>query len=122
MTDQEKRIKIAQACGYENVFAMGDHVVHQPKGCRGFVPVPDYLNDLNAMHKAEKTLSSTKNTIPEDAGFCSEWDSYIANLEWVVAATCDEDSIYAKALSATANQRAEAFLQTIDESPLKASV
>ncbi len=55
LTNEQKRIKIAEACGwrYKNTHAMW----LSPSGQPGFTDCPDYLNDLNAMHEAEQVLT-----------------------------------------------------------------
>jgi hypothetical protein len=58
---------------------------------------PDYLNDLNAMHEAEKMLPSP-----------SHWISYSSFLEPLC-----QDSV-GFFIHATAAQRAEAFLRTLN--------
>ena len=62
--------------------------------------LPDYLNDLNAMHKAEKVLTPL------------EWFNYSALLTKIVG---PKDQEYYLNIHATAAQRAEAFLLTIDK-------
>ena len=64
MTKEQQRIKIAEACGWDGIFKDDDQVVcgHMPFQSRHTEwvenrPVPDYLNDLNAMHEAEKMLT-----------------------------------------------------------------
>jgi hypothetical protein len=63
---------------------------------------PDYCNDLNAMHEAEKTLSRGQN-YHQLYGF----GFYINTLTQI----CYQQHI----LTATASQRAEAFVRTIDK-------
>lgn len=68
MTDQEMRIAIAEACGLER----DGSVTPTPSGqpifrewwqstdafrAHSIDDLPDYLNDLNAMHEAEKLFS-----------------------------------------------------------------
>jgi len=67
------------------------------------VSLPDYLNDLNAMHEAEKGLT------PEQR------DTYICHLGTVVGHWDIFEDIGAvdAIATATAAQRAEAFLRTI---------
>jgi hypothetical protein len=64
--------------------------------------VPDYLNDLNAMHEVEKTLSE------------KQLKSYAFILAMVLDTTPTVD-LYDQFLNihATATQRAEAYLKTI---------
>lgn len=96
MTPEAQRIAIAEACGWTDVSREHPEssiiVGLKPnKGIRW--GIPDYLNDLNAMHEAEKTLSDLRHV----------WDRY-----------CDllGGSLYHCA-HATAAQRAEAFLRTL---------
>lgn len=58
--------------------------------------LPDYLNDLDAIHKVEKVLFTTGDS----------WCAYFEELENV----CGEDN---DPITATAEQRAEAILKTI---------
>ena len=101
MRYEQQQIAIAKACGR----------VQRPDGLwfpegknYGSQGIPNYLNDLNAMHKAEKML--TPDTRPEY--LCQLFD----------AATRGRSGLYPvdeNYLShhATAAQRAEAFLRTI---------
>ncbi len=57
---------------------------------------PDYLSDLNAMHGAEKVLT--------------DHTGYVQRLSWIVK-PCDTPFFL---LHATAAQRAEAFLRTLN--------
>lgn len=84
MSPEAQRIAIAEACGWK------------------FYPLnlPNYLNDLNAMHEAEKRLSEEQMTI------------YTSNLFEI----CDD---WPKATLATAAQRAEAFLKTVGKFELE---
>ena len=83
MSEEQQRIAIAEACGWLKVHG------HSVAG------IPDYLNDLNAMHDAEKVLVRL------------QWVSYLRRLQ----ALCDESVSWP--IHATASQRAEAFLRTI---------
>jgi hypothetical protein len=98
MTPEQQRIAIAEACGWTEI---------EPCTCcygvsRGYQPipaahkkhVPDYLNDLNDMHEAEKVLTSEQVT------------SYVDSLESM-------NERWSTPAFATASQRAEAFLRTI---------
>ena len=92
MNPEQQRIAIAQACGW---FFMDDSW-HYPNGAKA-LSLPDYLTDLNAMHEAEKILDTItdENTIGSYAAYaqCLIWDG---------------------GYSATAAQRAEAFLRAIN--------
>lgn len=64
MTQEQKRIKIAEACGWHeekepvgsfNASAWWHSKTRYPPNT---MPIPDYFNDLNAMHEVEKTLTA----------------------------------------------------------------
>jgi hypothetical protein len=57
MTECEQRIAIAEACGWDRDFHVGGSTHwHRGKDTMYLADVPDYLNDLNAMREAKKTL------------------------------------------------------------------
>ena len=89
MSPDSQRIAIAGACGHGDYSTQmngwHDNQIHG---------LPDYLNDLNAMHEAEKVL-----TLPERRKYRK-----------TLLGHCEPASI---AIHATAAQRAEAFLLTI---------
>lgn len=89
MTNEQINIAIAKACGWGN-----DDIERGYTLCQFSESVPDYCNDLNAMHEAEMMLKS------ED---CHTYGCYCSNLY--------ED--FGNTVSLTARQRAEAFLKTI---------
>ena len=99
MTPEQQRIAISEACGWTEI---------EPCTCcdgvsRGYTPtpgahkkhLPDYCNDLNAMHDAEKVLKG---------GMRSTYDAELTLI-------CSRD--YNFIWESTATQRAEAFLRTI---------
>ena len=93
MSPEQQRIAIAKACGknvemYENCIEGFLQFCYNSK-------IPDYLNDLNAMHEAEGTLNK-ESGYHETGGY----GLYLVAL--------DHD------VSATAAQRAEAFLKTLN--------
>ena len=105
MTPEAQRIAIAEACGFTRI-ANGrlnpDDLWGDTQSARE--RVPDYLNELNAMHEAEKVLT------PEQC-----W-KYTLALAVATKAEINSDSDWRDfhAIStATAAQRAEAFLRTI---------
>ena len=106
MTAEAQRIAIAEACGYtqEEPWLNGrdcwSHKDHPPH--MGFDAITDYLNDLNAIHEAVKSLP--QNLMPR----------YFACLCNVVSGSLSLYG-YSKATEATAAQRAEAFLKTLDK-------
>jgi hypothetical protein len=85
MTPEQQRTAIAEACGWKTGY----------RDPEAWHPLPDHLNDLNAMHEAEKMLVSL------------QWVSYSRRLQTL----CDESVTWP--IHATASQRAEAFLRTI---------
>jgi len=58
MTQEEKRIKLAKAAGWTKVHQSW---TGQKKACipndSQILPLPDYFNDLNAVHELEKVLT-----------------------------------------------------------------
>lgn len=96
MNKEEQRIAIAEACGwrctaaFKEAFACWvkpDGMDHQTE------LLPDYLANLNAMHEAEKILTA------------DQWYEYDRLMP-----LRDPQKMHA-----TAAQRAEAFLKTIDK-------
>jgi hypothetical protein len=115
MTPEQQRIAIAEACGWK----MHDHPdclakkegwvsrdwetwVMNPSGILVFKhDIPDYLNDLNAMHEAEKVLTEKG---------VNAWWAYVAHINRNNPTPFRAES----AVHATAAQRAEAFLRTLN--------
>jgi hypothetical protein len=89
--DEQINQRIAEACGWKPAprgrWKLNEHVERFR---------PDYLNDLNAMHEAERTMG--------DPQLWDEYQSYLSdamrNIGWIY--------------HATAAQRAEAFLKTLN--------
>ncbi len=112
MTQDEKRIKIAEACGWKrltgepqdmlwpcNSYVTGkDGIIMKKPGVthRHGVSPPDYFNDLNACHEMEEFISSSLRL------------RYTLNLTDIT-----DDFFWSKA-RATAAQRAEAFGLTLN--------
>ena len=101
MSDEQINIAIAEHCGFTDIMwptgfhqKMSDEKSKQAGG-RWRFQIPDYCNDLNAMHEAEKTLAGP--TIDKYVDNC------MSEAEWW----------FANALTLSARRRAEAFLQTI---------
>lgn len=99
MKPEQQRIAIAEACGWKIISNFGSGVVYgQNPNYPSSNQVPDYLNDLNAMHEAELTLLKSD---------CLLWHRYASFL----------DSDYVNqpyTVGATAAQRAEALLRTLN--------
>lgn len=115
MTPEAQRIAIAEACGWKLLDGKPQNMLWPCDGYRtgvdGFmmkppgpthrhgVPPPDYLNDLNAMHEAENSLAGKR-------------PDYRRTLACIF--TDHPDDGYFLAITATAAQRAEAFLRTLN--------
>lgn len=102
MKPEAQIIAIAKACGWTGI----RECTCSKKYHRGFPPdgldqhLPDYLNDLNAMYEAEIWLKP------------SQWPTYHSHL--VECWNDDPKPVYAYETHATAAQRAEAFLKTLN--------
>ena len=96
MNKTEQRIAIAEACGWPSSTCNINHALQEIGGKWWALTLPDYLSDLNAMHEAEKVLFKTN-----DWSAC-KYDKMLWNMtsswRW----------------TATAAQRAEAFLKTLN--------
>jgi len=109
MRDEQINASIAEACGWKahdhpecmakkEGWRMPEMWIMRPDGELAFRhEIPNYCNDLNAMHEAEKMLG--------DPAIRRE---YVYLLGRIVNACGRFDAIHA-----TARQRAEAFLRTI---------
>ena len=102
MNPEQQKVAIAEACGWKNVDAGAGRVwgfTTRHKGTPSesdvCVDIPNYLNDLNAMHEAEKTLTDKAH------------EEFRLNLYDLIR---DDSRLI---VSSTATQRAEAFLRTI---------
>lgn len=94
MNPEAQRIAIAEACGWKQQHskAKGEVRWYAPDGHNYLLP-PDYLNDLNAMHEAEKVKI-----------IGTEYESDYCMYLYENAHQC----------FATPAQRAEAFLRTLN--------
>lgn len=107
MTPEQQRVAIAEACGWKLLGPEVKPAITYLWGLRkGFIHeenkeiIPDYLNDLNAMHEAE-------DWIPHHLSHIDYWQKGYGRFQTLLA----EFTI--TPYSATAPQRAEAFLRTI---------
>jgi hypothetical protein len=114
MTNEQINIAIAEACGWTDCVtphqdeyhflsdaelgdAMGRTVGRRlPAGLHE--PIPNYCNDLNAMHEAERTLNLS---------LAGGYARILTSIAWQ-----SEQPVFAP-MTATARQRAEAFLRTL---------
>jgi hypothetical protein len=112
MSPEAQRIAIAEACGWtKRVFDHGKCIrFENPMNqcLQSLDTIPDYLNDLNAVHEAEKQLNYEQRVLyicalieSQQPGFNSFPDSTVGKLGCFAL------------LHATAAQRAEAFLKTL---------
>jgi len=115
MNKEKQRIAIAEACNLPKPYSMWYgrlantlcHSVIAKDGRKSGIPIPDYLNDLNAMHEAEKTLTDEQIARwQRDLWLTCENDFYALE-------ACAPPIVLRRFISATAAQRAEAFLRTI---------
>lgn len=96
MNPEQQRIAIAEACGKwhsgwpHEYMNQSDRLRH----------IPDYLNDLNAMHEAEWML-------PRSLYHVDYWQKGYGRFQMILS------GLTITPYSATASQRAEAFLRTI---------
>ncbi len=102
MTPESQRIAIAESCGWKRPpphpsLKDDPNYVWSDQGSI----LPDYLNDLNAMHEAEKVLNRFEQR-----------DGYWQHLS-VITERGRTAPIYYLLATATASQRAEAFLKTL---------
>lgn len=100
MTNEKMNIAIAEACGWNS-----DDIARGYTLCQFSESVPDYCNDLNAMHEAEKvfTYEEAEQFEGELCYICGSENlhkEYPLPFEFSVA-------------HASATKRAEAFLKTI---------
>ena len=100
MTEQEQRIAIGKLCGW---WVMWDDEYGPLRGRKDQTSsvylVPDYLNDLNAMHEAEKVLSYVQMLV-----FCTNLTGILMRS----GEACRFDIVHS-----SASQRAEALLMTL---------
>ena len=106
MTEEQQRIAIAEACGW--VADGPDKTFFRQEGVGlPTMSLPDYLHDLNACHEMEKTLRG--KTVDEQYLPCVYEDL----LSDIVAGGPENLRSTWMSVTATASQRAEAFLRTI---------
>ena len=108
MTKEQQRIAIAEACGWSKprkARLQGRPVTYWLPPDSSYMDsriyeqqLPDYLNDLNAMHEAEKKLSNEKK------------EAYAVTLHNI----CGNVPFWFGIAHATTAQRTEAFLKTLN--------
>ena len=113
MKPEAQRIAIAEACGWKLVVIpesereIGIYVDQYWTNPSGeSEELPDYLNDLNAMHEAEKVLKQNQF---HGVNYPHSLFKVVTGLEW----KGDMGYFFPMVIRAPAAQRAEAFLRTI---------
>lgn len=114
MTPKQQQAAIAKACGWKGISPeyLTGYAPWRPTPYSERVmgdlesipidPLPDYLNDLNAMNEAESILNTMEH---------GEFREQLARLAGFNGLNIDGARAY---VSATATQRAEAFLRTLN--------
>ena len=96
MTPEHQIVAIAEAYGFRECWISQNGAPWGFLGANYYSQlVPNYLKDLNAMHEAEKAMNN------------NDWWKFVEHLTNI----CGGGT--ALGISATASQRAEAFLRTI---------
>lgn len=103
MSPEAQRIAIAEACGWTKVHYEAGHKppYGNPPGKGIGRSLPNYLNDLNAVHEAEMVLTEEQRSI-----YCYH---LLPNKEQAF----EREDVWIGA-HATSAQRAEAFLRTLN--------
>ena len=110
MTDEQINRVIAEACGWTDIDGLSAKGLMgtPPESLCSFNYIPDYCNDLNAMHQAEKCLSE------------KHMREYIFELHNITDGDMnaqgdfwDRAKLYYPVVCATARQRAEAILRAL---------
>jgi len=101
MNKELQRIAIAEACGWE--INKRKLLAKPPNDSWQYLDtMPNYLNDLNAMHEAENVLTEEQRVA-------------YSNHTYDVACEAQRETEKWRWISLTAAQRAEAFLRTINK-------
>lgn len=97
MTPESKNTEIALLCGW--VKGSGNQgFIYEPSGCYAWDGIPNYVDDLNAMHEAESTITfAQRSEMNNLLGFSTGVGKGINEFRFV--------------WQATAAERAEAFLR-----------
>ena len=113
MTPEAQRIAIAEACGWTEISDWGAGGINGKHPTEPWTEViPDYLNDLNAMHEVESSLTEEQFYI-----YGSDLDTITLPKNSMPMCYVDspEAGMYRELICATAAQRAEAFLRAINK-------
>ena len=107
MTTDQQRIAIATACGWTEIDGLSAKgLMGRPSGkiC-SFDYLPDYLNDLNACHEAEKVLTQDHMI---------DYSRHVGKAVTIHLPASRAAWMDFKLINSTAAQRAEAFLRTLN--------
>ena len=113
MSEEEQRIAIAEACGWKrsDLRPSWCHPDNWSMAKNGSYEVwvsrdklPDYLNDLNAMHDAEEMLTQDQMI---------DYSRHVGKLVTIHLPASRAAWMDFKLINSTASQRAGAFLRTI---------
>jgi len=106
MTPEKQRIAIAKLCGWSVSKCTCPEPAGTHKATNRSGHLPDYPNDLNAMHEAEKSLTT------EDERY-----NYAKHLEILTHVERPRfgECMMMRMITSTAAQRAEAFLKTMNK-------
>lgn len=99
MTPEQQRIKIAETCGWKIAINSPSWSYYRPDGKGWNGDLPDYLNDLNAMHEAEKIMKNRQK---------AKYQRLISDRP------ASNLFLQFSAISATAEQKARAFLKVMN--------
>jgi len=119
MNPEQQRIAIAKSCGWMWTNKCPKHGkqtikywLNEHTGEKVFYDssLPDYPNDLNAMHEAEKTLTDEQLYL---YGNILDRVTLPVNKQEMAYIHGPEAGMYPELFRATAAQRAEAFLRTV---------
>jgi len=103
MTNEQINIAIAKACGWQ--VNKHKYLAKPPNGDWQYKDeLPDYCNCLNAMHEAEKVL-----TTKQKQRFATALSDTLSDS----APTESCHTVWSDTIHATSRQRAEAFLKTL---------
>ncbi len=114
MDKEKQRIAIAEACGifikededgWFDIWIDGKNTRTGTYFDNCVREIPDYLNDLNVMHKAEEILDGSLS--------CYDYERFERELTKTMRGSGLKPRLF-KLIHATAEQRAEAFLKTLN--------
>jgi len=117
MTDEQIHVAIAKACGWSEIqkseyapFGKPYLVGRSPnKSVENLLNIPDFCNDLNAMHEAEEILSANQRI-----DFACYLTEPVRDQIYDVMPNDLHYPVCFPAIHATAAQRAEAFLRALN--------